>query len=95
MLEWYQPPVTQAVDSQIIEGPLDQREYESFKAYLPSWRDVLIAKVLRATGLRVMELLRLEARHYEVSGPDFSILVRRSKRRSKRGGEYEKVYLPP
>lgn len=51
--------------------------------------------MLRSTGLRVMELLRLEARHYDVSGPEFSILVRRSKRRTKRGGDYERVYLPP
>lgn len=42
-----------------------------------------------------MELLRLERRHYDVSGPDFSILVRRSKSRTKHKGEYERVYLPP
>ena len=62
---------------------------------MPTWRDVLIAKTLRATGLRVMELLRLERRHYDVSGPEFSILVRRNKRRIKHKGEYARVYLPP
>jgi len=30
-----------------------------------------------------------------VSGPDFWILVRRSKRRGKHKDEYERVYLPP
>ena len=83
------------MDGVLAQSPLDPREYEAFKASLPTWREVLIAKVLRATGLRVMELLRLEAQHYQVAGPDFSILVRRSERRSKLGGEYERVYLPP
>ena len=95
MLERYPVTMPQVTDGAIAESPLDQREYECFKACLPTWRDVLIAKVLRATGLRVMELLRLESRHYAVTGPEFSILVRRSKRRSKRAGEYERVYLPP
>ena len=95
MLERYQLPIVRIAEGEIAQDPLDQREYEDFKVCLPTCRDVLIAKMFRATGLRVMELLRLEARHYEVSGPDFSILVRRSKRRSKRGGEYERVYLPP
>ena len=88
MLERYQAPVLQVTDGKVAQSPLDQREYEAFKASLPTWRDVLIDKVLRATGLRVMELLRLEARHYQVAGPDFSVLVRRSKRRSKHTGEY-------
>ena len=95
MLDRYQGHVPQVVDGEIAQSPLDQREYETFKACLPTWRDVLTAKMLRSTGLRVMELLRLEARHYDVSGPEFSILVRRSKRRTKRGGDYERVYLPP
>jgi len=54
----------------IVQGPLDQQQYDAFKACLPTWRDVLIAKTLRSTGLRVMELLRLEGRHYDLSGPD-------------------------
>lgn len=95
MLDRYQQPVHRLADGLIAQGPLDQREYEAFKAHLPTWRDVVIARLLRATGLRVMELLRLEDRHYNVGGPEFSVLVRRSKRQSKRGDEYERVYLPP
>ena len=95
MLEHYRAPILRIAEGEIAQDPLDQREYEAFKACLPTWRDVLIAKVLRSSGLRVMELLRLERRHYDVPGPDFSILVRRSKRRAKPRVEYERVYLPP
>ncbi len=95
MLERYRAPILRISEGEIAQDPLDQREYEAFKACLPTWRDVLIAKVLRSSGLRVMELLRLERRHYDVPGPDFSVLVRRSKRRAKPRVEYERVYLPP
>ena len=95
MLERYQAPILRIAEGEITQDPLDQRQYEAFRACLPTWRDVLIAKTLRATGLRVMELLRLERRHYDVSGPEFSILVRRNKRRIKHKGEYARVYLPP
>ena len=84
----------QAIEA-TIEEPLDQWQYDMFKAFLPTWRDVLIAKVLRATGLRVMEMLRLEVRHYQVVGPEFFLLVRRNKIRASRNGGYERVYLPP
>ena len=95
MMDRYQAPLPQLTDGAIAEGPLDQREYERFNACLQNWRDVLIVKMLGSTGLTVMELLRLEARHYDVAGPEFSILMRRSKRRKKEDGEYERVYLPP
>ncbi len=94
MLDRYQPQTLTVADGEIVQDPLDQRQYEAFRACLPTWRDVLIAKTLRSTGLRVMEFLRLEGRHYTLSGPDFSLLVRRSKRRARQG-EYERVYLPP
>ncbi|MGH7774644.1 MAG: tyrosine-type recombinase/integrase [Candidatus Binatia bacterium] len=85
------------IEGQIVsDGVLDQRQYEAFRARLSKWKDVLIAKMLRATGIRVSELLRLEARHYSVSGPEFSILVKRKKSRSKKPQEtYDRVYLPP
>jgi len=79
---------------EIRDGALGQQEYEQFKAALPLWRDVLILKLLRATGLRVMELLRLEVRHYGIQGPEFFLLVHRSKKRKKES-EYQKIYLPP
>jgi len=94
MLDRYQPQTLTVADGEIVQDPLDQHQYEAFRACLPTWRDVLIAKTLRSTGFRVMELLRLEGRHYTLSGPDFWLLVRRSKRQAKHG-EYERVYLPP
>ena len=83
MLERYQAPILRIPEGEITQDPLDQKQYETFKACLPTWRDVLIAKMLRSTGVRVMEGLRFEGRHYDLSGPDFWILVRRSKRRAK------------
>ncbi len=94
MLDRYQPQTLTVADGEIVQDPLDQHQYEAFRACLPTWRDVLIAKTLRSTGFRVMELLRLEGHHCFLSGPDFSLLVRRSKRRARQG-EYERVYLPP
>ena len=95
MMERYQAPGFLITTEEMVQDPLDQQQYEAFKACLPTWRDVLIAKMLRSTGLRVMEGLRLEGRHYGLSGPDFWILVSRSKRRANHKGEYERVYLAP
>jgi len=95
VLERYKAPIPQIMDEETAQDPLDQLEYEAFKACLPTWRDVLIAKALRSTGVRVMEGLHLQGRHCDLSGPDFWILVRRSKRRAKHKGGYERVYLPP
>ena len=52
MLNRHQTSMPQISDGAIAESPLDQREYENFKACLPTWRDVLIAKLLRSSGLR-------------------------------------------
>ena len=94
MMERYQPQALRIAEGEITQDPMDQQQYEAFKASLPTWRDVLIAKALRSTGLRVMELLRLEGHHYDLSGPHFLILVKRGKSRANHKGEYERVYLP-
>ena len=47
MLERYKAPIPQIIDEEIAQDPLDQREHEAFKACLPTWVDVLIAKMLR------------------------------------------------
>ena len=94
MLQHRPPPLVEVVQGEVYGDALDQEEYDKFKSGLRCWRDVLLAKLLRVTGLRVMELLRLEVYHYDVQGPEFSLLVHRSKKRKKDLG-YEKVYLPP
>ena len=82
---------------EVYEGALDQAAYQAFKAALPTWRDMLIAMMLRATGLRVLELLRLERRHYDVDGPEYAVVIQRSKRRQRRvkDPQFERVFLPP
>lgn len=88
------PPALQLTDGTIQADALTHQEYEAFRDALPTWRDRLMAKVLRATGLRISEFLRLEVRHYSLAGPDFYLLVKRAKKRQKQG-EYERIYLPP
>ena len=53
------PPALIGAD--IAQDTLTQDEYEAFKAALPSWRDRLVCMMLRNTGLRINELLKLPA----------------------------------
>ena len=77
----------------VAQDALTQGEYEAFKAALPSWRDRLIAMVLRNTGLRINELLAMEIRHCNLAGPDFFFHTRRSKKRGP--AEWDPVFLNP
>ena len=65
----YNPSRLFTLDGSVAHDALTQGEYEAFKAALPSWRDRLIAMVLRNTGLRINELLALEVRHCNLAGP--------------------------
>ena len=56
----YNPPLPAQLNGQVAQDTLTQDEYVMFKAALPSWRDRLIAMLLRNTGLRVNDLRRLE-----------------------------------
>ena len=51
------------LDAPVIHDTLTQAEYEAFRDALPTWRDRLIAMVLRNTGLRVNEILAMDVRH--------------------------------
>ena len=79
----------------MCEEPLTQGDYELLKIHLKSWRDVLLAKTLRNTGLRINEALRLEARQVQQSGPASYISIRRSKQQRKGQSEWEPVFLNP
>ena len=82
-----------SLNGQVTQDTLTQDEYEVFKPALLSWRDQLIAMVLRNTGMRVNELLNMEVHHCVFDGPAFIIYMRRSK---KRGAvEYEPLYINP
>ena len=44
----------------IAQDPLDQQEFEESKVCLPTGRDVLTAKTLKATCLKVMESMPVD-----------------------------------
>ena len=70
------------LDAPIARDVLTQGEYEAFRDALPTWRDRLIAMVLRNTGLRINEILFLEVHHCALDGPAYIIYVQRSKKRN-------------
>ena len=70
------------IGGSVAQDVLTQGEYESCKAALPSWRDRLIAMLLRNTGIRVNEPLNLEVRYCVLDGPAFIIYTQRSKKRA-------------
>jgi len=84
------PPALIGAD--IAQDTLTQDEYEAFKAALPSWRDRLICMLLRNTGLRINELLKLTAAECSIDGPSYIVYIRRSK---KRATVYEALYINP
>lgn len=72
--------------------PLTQEEYELIKQQIPSYKYLLLVRLLRATGLREAEVMRLCPEHLERRGPDLYLLVRRGKKRKL---EYEAVAVHP
>ena len=77
----------------VMRDVLTQAEYESFRDALPTWRDRLVAMILRNTGLRINEVLSLIVKECALDGPTSMIYVQRSKRR--RAVEYEPIYINP
>ena len=77
----------------VMRDVLTQAEYESFRDALPTWRDRLVAMILRNTGLRINEVLSLIVKECALDGPTSIIYVQRSKRR--RAVEYEPIYINP
>ena len=80
-----------------VQAPeaISQREYQLLKGAMGSWRNILILKTLRATGLRISEVLRLTPIHLKVGHEiDFYLLIQRGKKIGK-AAVFEPVYLPP
>ena len=50
-------PAIPDLGAPVVQDVLTQAEYESFRDALPTWRDRLIAMLLRNTGLRINEVL--------------------------------------
>ncbi len=92
---------------EVMPEPLTQRDYELLKGGFRTYRDLLLCKLLRATGLRVSEVLGSRNRdgprarggltpaHLREEPPDFCLLVRRAKKRGTGAAVFERVYLPP
>lgn len=89
------PPIQPLIelDAPVATDVLTQTEYEVFRDALPTWRDRLIAMLLRNSGIKVNELLSLEVRHYVLDGPSFIIYIRRSKKRN--ATTYQPIYINP
>ena len=81
------------LDAPLVRDVLTQAEYEAFRDALPTWRDRLIAMILRITGLRINEVLSLMVKECALDGPTSIIYVKRSK--TRRGAEYEPIYINP
>jgi integrase len=86
------PDVTGMV---VNQGGIDEADYQALKGHLRDYRYVLIAKLLRCTGVPISELLRLTPLHLEKSGPSYSLLIRRGKQSCKRDPSFDQVFLPP
>ncbi len=89
------PPIQPLIelDAPVATDVLTQTEYEVFRDALPTWRDRLIAMLLRNSGIRVNELLSLEVRHCVLDGPSFIVYIRRSKKRN--ATTYQPIYINP
>ena len=72
--------------------PLSQQDYELIKANLKRYDTLLLAKVLRCTGLREAEVMRLTPELIVSEGPYTYILTIRGKKKLK---EWERVPLHP
>lgn len=69
-----------AGDKQAVE-PLSQGDYEAIKARLPQYRYLLLAKLLRNTGLRETEVMARCAEHFLAHGPEHFIQTYRLKKK--------------
>jgi integrase len=67
---------------QVEVSPLSQAEYERLREAMPTRRDLLICKILRGTGLRINELLRMPLSQVYENGPDTGLYVAREKKRT-------------
>lgn len=72
---------------------LTQEDYVALKGAMPHYKYLLLVKLLRATGLREAELLRLHPEHIQRQGPDVLLLVRRGKQQGL--VHWEQVPLHP
>lgn len=75
--------------------PLSQEEYEAIKAKVPTHRDLLFIKLMRGTGLRIAEALRMTPYLLRRDGPHVYYMVRRGKQKKGEGYKHDVVPLHP
>jgi len=97
-LQPYNPSSIVVSDDEIEHDPLDQADYEAIISYFARTRHaewLLLTRILRATGLREAEVMRLTTSLVEHNGPETHLLVIRGKQRLKDGKrpKYERVAL--
>ena len=90
-------PMVPVYDSELIEDPISQTEYEKMKGAMPSFRDLMVIKCLRSTGLRISELLAITPARISDDGVQLEFKVKRGKKKLKDGDQarYERMPLPP
>ncbi len=80
-------PLPVPLESEIAEDPLSQGDYEAIKQVMASWPwaypHLVFCKMLRGTGLRLAEVLRLTPAHVQRDGPRVLLLIKRGKKRGK------------
>lgn len=90
-------PLPVPVESEIAVDPLTQGDYEAIKQVLASWPwaypHLVFCKLLRGTGLRIAEALRLTRGHVQRDGPRVLLLVLRGKKRGV--AKWERMPISP
>ena len=95
MLARWQPQALLPNEAELDVEPdrISDQEYDILKSSFDTWRDTLLCKLLKCSGLRAGELLRATTDHYNLKGPEYYLLALRSKR-ANRDPVYARVFLP-
>lgn len=88
-----QPP--EGVAGRAKPSPLTQHEYELFKGGFTNWKWLLVAKLLRSTGIRIAECLSLTGRQTQLDGPMYVLWIKRGKQTGSDRDSFDDVYLHP
>lgn len=79
---------------QVDHGPLTEMDYQILKASMPTYRDILIVKTLRSTGLRISEVLSITSQQKSHHGLSHILYIKRAKKRGEEAEQVDLVFLP-
>ena len=89
----YRPGALQVPQGKVKPEPMTQADYEAIRNELASWSwpgaypHLVFLKLLRASGLRIAEALRLTSDQMFREGPQVLLWILRGKKRDKAGWE--------